>query len=772
MITRLKLENFRRHADTEIVIAEGEQIIAVSGKNGAGKSTLLEAIVFALFGQSRHGNRGLDGLIRNGAELEGMSVELEFTVGDDTYLVTRRRDGKAVSALLAVNDIPLHEGTKGVNEAVVNLLGTDAVGFRLAAVAQQKELDALIRLGPTERVKSISRLLRLDAVSRAKDEVGRKHSKFVTSMKALGSPADRAERKAEVADLEARVASAEAHQAQVLSEVAKFAAVIENAEEIDKSYRDATAALAAASASLRAAQNSLVAANADLESVVIPEAGSQEHGDIATVRAQVMDLSSRYATAAEAAKQAAENAGIAEEIQQAQNSRDEVLALIGAATRESVLADVEEAEHALAVSTESLARAQQEQSRLSSELAVATAELSQAQKRRNALDALGDQCEACGQEVTETHKHTTISEAQQLVDAKAVAVTAAQTALDAAGVEVEKAEADQGSAAETVAAANKAVSEFFNNSSRLSDIERRLKVYSTRKIRTVSNDEDLTELESQKKAATELLSAAEKAEEKTRQREIAMARQAELGTRVEMAQKAVSEAQQAEESASIDPSLAQQWEDIREAQANHREALAAASDAAAAVESTRGELNALLVDVRHEESIAARLAEFQRDGSTHALAKRLLAGLETKVGGDVIPSLESAASEILDAMSEGRYNKLKLDSKYTPSVSDAGVWRMVQDLSGGEQDLVALALRLAVAELITERNSTGFGFLILDEVLGSQDAGRRESILSSLRALKRRYGQVWCISHVGGVEDVADRVVEIDIDSDGVATAI
>ena len=47
-LNRLKLVNFRQHADTDITFGAG--ITAIIGPNGSGKTTLLEAIAWAFYG--------------------------------------------------------------------------------------------------------------------------------------------------------------------------------------------------------------------------------------------------------------------------------------------------------------------------------------------------------------------------------------------------------------------------------------------------------------------------------------------------------------------------------------------------------------------------------------------------------------------------------------------------------------------------------------------------------------------------------------------------
>ncbi|MBW3554411.1 MAG: ATP-binding protein, partial [Gemmatimonadetes bacterium] len=49
-LNRLRLLNFRQHADTEIEFRSG--VTGIIGPNGAGKSTLLEAIAWAIYGAS------------------------------------------------------------------------------------------------------------------------------------------------------------------------------------------------------------------------------------------------------------------------------------------------------------------------------------------------------------------------------------------------------------------------------------------------------------------------------------------------------------------------------------------------------------------------------------------------------------------------------------------------------------------------------------------------------------------------------------------------
>jgi exonuclease SbcC len=126
------------------------------------------------------------------------------------------------------------------------------------------------------------------------------------------------------------------------------------------------------------------------------------------------------------------------------------------------------------------------------------------------------------------------------------------------------------------------------------------------------------------------------------------------------------------------------------------------------------------------------------------------------------PELSELASAFLAELTDARYTELELDDKYRIVVLEEGVPKPV--ISGGEEDLANLVLRLAISQMIAERAGQPFSLLVLDEIFGSLDDTRRQNVVALLRGLQDRFEQVILITHVDDVRDGLDQVLEVRLD--------
>lgn len=152
-----------------------------------------------------------------------------------------------------------------------------------------------------------------------------------------------------------------------------------------------------------------------------------------------------------------------------------------------------------------------------------------------------------------------------------------------------------------------------------------------------------------------------------------------------------------------------------------------------------------------------------------AVIKYSIKGLEQtseSLRNRVKPQVERYMSQILPVITSGRYKAVELEDDYTVRVFDpeAGEFRPKEVFSGGTEDQLLLAMRLAFAlALIPQAKGRNPEFLFLDEPLGSSDKVRREGILELMhKELSQNFKQIFLISHVGDLEAEADTVIEMD----------
>jgi len=143
----------------------------------------------------------------------------------------------------------------------------------------------------------------------------------------------------------------------------------------------------------------------------------------------------------------------------------------------------------------------------------------------------------------------------------------------------------------------------------------------------------------------------------------------------------------------------------------------------------------------------------------HSLLRKAMQDFRTDLNTRLRPTLAALATEFLTALTNGRYAELEIDEEYRFTLLDEGHRKAV--ISGGEEDIVNLSLRLALARLLTERAGQPLSLLILDEVFASLDAERRQSVMELLNNLRTWFDQILVISHFEEINEAADRCLRV-----------
>ena len=154
-----------------------------------------------------------------------------------------------------------------------------------------------------------------------------------------------------------------------------------------------------------------------------------------------------------------------------------------------------------------------------------------------------------------------------------------------------------------------------------------------------------------------------------------------------------------------------------------------------------------------------RLKDIKKELRVAEVLDSAIRDLRTELNASMRPELSEIASSFLAELTEDRYHELALDEDYNVRIVEDGVEKSV--ISGGEEDVANLALRLAVSQMVAERSGHPLSLLVLDEIFGSLDEVKRENVIELLRRLRDRFPQVVLISHIESVRDGADRVLRV-----------
>ncbi len=210
----------------------GIHTVSICGDNGNGKSALIDAMTWALWGKTRA--KSDDDLIHLGrSEAE---VEFDFTVGQQTYRVIRKRarpkrhraSGQSSLDLLIASDgsfkVISGNSIDETEKKIRNILHMDYVTFVNSAYLRQGHADEFTQQPPVKRKEVLANILRLSIYDELEQQA-RELAKQRETEKALAESAIR--------DIRAELAQKPVYEAeltQAQSELSQIDRVLEERE--------------------------------------------------------------------------------------------------------------------------------------------------------------------------------------------------------------------------------------------------------------------------------------------------------------------------------------------------------------------------------------------------------------------------------------------------------------------------------------------------------------------------------------------------------------
>lgn len=774
-LVTVELTNFRSfsHATFE-PLGIGQGMTAINGANGMGKSSVVHAIVWALYGVTPDGVR-VGSLCRQDSE------------GDTEVKVTLRHDGQTIIIVRAIrgrNDTTVAaievDGVEQTNVSsrtatnwIVSRFGLDAEAFLTAFVIRQKELDSLIRARPADRRKTIERLAGIERMSKALElargearvaqkafdslpelpNVGQLELALSDAEKALGDlKQSSSENKVLVAGALDKFNNAKAQLTEA-RELANKVSQLESKLEVAETY------LANSEEKFRGAEK--LAALAEGSEALIAE-NTLLVEEISSLQAQITK-SQETANKISSIEQSLES-----NLNRKNSSKETLVELnskLSIKLSSFKAIDVEDLEARKTVSEKKVADLNIQKG----------AALGEWDRLKKALDTLSAhdvsnahdaECPTCFSKLDDIEILVkSLGDSQKLVQEKGKGITS----------EISEEESKLGAVIESLVSVNKAKEEVSRLEFDIAKIETELvpliqEIKSAEKaIAELSKDiSDVEKLKSEyleaDSAQRELAISLSKMEANIEAKDALPELEKTYRSRVDELTVLSDEYQKSllrledldlieleedyEELGSEYSRLSEVKNELNISLSLAERTLAETKEKVELAQSAQDKRKEILAEVQSKTTSASTLDEFRRD----RLAR-------------LTPELSEVASDFVSRMTDGKYTSVVLDEDFTPILTDSsGAERPVAWLSGGEESAVALALRVAIGEVLAGQRG---GLLVLDEALTAQDTSRRQATMGAIRALPR---QIITINHVSEATDMVDLVAEVVLSEEGGST--
>jgi exonuclease SbcC len=784
-IHRLRLVNFRQHEDSELVLGAG--LTGIVGPNGAGKSTLLEAIAFAMYGTpAARGTR--DSIRRRGAPPRSpVQVELEFALGAHEFRVVR---SLSKAELYQDGDpVPIANSLATVTEKLSRLLGMTRAEFFNTYFTGQKDLMVMARMTAPERAQFLSRVLGFERLRVAQERLKETRSALRASLQTLqaGLP-DPGQLDAEERRVEELAAAAGAREAGAQEAVRLAAARLEEVTPRWDAMQQLRTRVQSLEGDIRLAEHQVTTSQErtrELDRQIADALQAQAHlavlteelAPLAALRAEQETLQQLFAVSAHRAQLHARLEGARVNLAELEQR---VAALPTAAAVEAARA---EATTRRAAAAALAAQVEERGKSWASDLQDAKTKRQSLLDQYRDLEEQFDRITAAGQDgACPTCARPLGDDFQSVLEVLERQLQAVKfngnfyrqridqlhdEPNDLRELKRQLAAAEK--AAEAAAAAASRLEAPLKEGPALHDKREGLQRIIAELTAALEGAEGAYDPERHKAVRAELQSLEKKALEAERFRALAE-RAARLAPELLAAEHAVSAREEAL------TALRHQRQELGFSEPAFEEVRALV--AAAEEDRRRAELQ--VVEARGERAMAdeasraaaqrraeraAREAEVRRVEERVLVTQELdqaLTDLRTDLNTQLRPDLSELASGFLRDLTHGRYTDLELDESYTPTLLDEGEVKPV--ISGGEEDVAYLALRLAISQMIAERAGQPLSLLVLDEIFGSLDEERRAAVMGLLRSLADRFPQVILITHIEAVREGFDRIIRVERD--------
>ncbi len=785
LIKNLSLKNFKQYREVSI---ENFPIglTGLVGKNGSGKSTLFEAIYYALFGKSLEGK--VASLRNDHSEGKTLSVTLEFEEKEKHYRITREVRGKNNSPDAKLEiwqdkiDPPHYKeiavDATPVNREIYKILRIDADSFKNSFFARQKETAGIINGTPAKRLEAFRKMLGFDKYD---DLVG----KIDTTVQSTKIAAENlagfllgeevvAQYTAQIETLSsemiAKEAILEALRVDLTEKQAvktERVAIVNSLDGKRKLYTSLGTSITATSTSITNNEESLVNCEAKIAKL---EALANELEQEGTVIGEYNRINEQIESLNAYKNLMIRRDTIAKNRQNTIVTRDEVNSKIGNLTGElQLLPDYEgqisTEENLLNEKKQHLVTLKERETELRSTITSISDELKGKQTRLKKVENLDSEgvCPECERPLGE-HKPQLVTKYNEEISAL-----------------TERLETLKGSLTALSSQINEKNDEISSIETKISGLKE-LVVQRDKKIALVAqlNEQVATLNTTIEQANADIIALGEITFDQALL-DAAVTNQTEIKKRYDLYNKKLGEVAALDatkqEKARLQTTLHELRTRLETLTVQQQEVGFSEEEltkAKIALEEISGEIEKVTETIHTEELVLSQhkskidqytrdlendrthredYSRLVRDIELYKVYREVVNDYKAKMTKRAIPQVATHADKLFTQLTGGRYTGLEMTDELEITVNRDGQPAPLSTLSGGEKDLAAICLRVAISQEIVSNASGGkIGFLAFDEVFGAQDEDRRDLLLQSLQRLHEHFRQVFVVSHNGDVE--------------------
>jgi exonuclease SbcC len=185
-------------------------------------------------------------------------------------------------------------------------------------------------------------------------------------------------------------------------------------------------------------------------------------------------------------------------------------------------------------------------------------------------------------------------------------------------------------------------------------------------------------------------------------------------------------------------------------------------DAASALADARLAVGELEGEIKQAKETAARVEDLRAQARYLDSVAVLLDGFRDHLVARVGPELSREAEALFRELTNAEYEDLRIrEEELKIEIADGDRYFGIERFSGSETDLANLALRVAISMHLSRMSGADVGMMVLDEVLGSLDAERKDLMVRAMGHLAGRFHQLFVITHAEQMKDQFPASIEV-----------